>query len=442
MKKYYTLLICCFGLLNIVAQEPLSLAQAISLGLQNNYQIQIANKQIQLAQNNNTWKAAGRYPTVNANLSSQNTFSDANTPASFLTKSQSWNADINGSLEANYTLFDGYKVKISKERLATLEQQSQGNLKVAIENTVRAIMLAYYQALIQKEQIKVLEEVLVLSKDRIRQQEILKEYGQASNFDIIQTQDAYLNDSTTYLLQINTYETALRNLNLAMGVKDWTKEYGLSDPLVAPSSTYIFEDLETKMFAENQDLQNLFINRALTTIESRFQDSNRYPVVGVNAGISQNINLNYLDATNPFTMEQFGGSVGRTFRAYANISATYNIYNGGNTARAIENAKVQEHIAQLNIESLKQNLSTQLANTLMNYNNQLELLALTKNLLENANKNLEISKQRFDAGQINSFDYRAIQLSYINASQARLNAIFNLKNTETELIRLIGGLVR
>ena len=39
---------------------------------------------------------------------------------------------------------------------------------------------------------------------------------------------------------------------------------------------------------------------------------------------------------------------------------------------------------------------------------------------------------------ISSFDYRSIQLAYINASQSKLRAIFNLKNMDTELVRLIG----
>ena len=60
---------------------------------------------------------------------------------------------------------------------------------------------------------------------------------------------------------------------------------------------------------------------------------------------------------------------------------------------------------------------------------------------DNAKRNLEIGKERFDGGLISSFDYRVIQLAFVNASQARLNAIYNLKTTETELMRLTGQLV-
>ena len=80
--------------------------------------------------------------------------------------------------------------------------------------------------------------------------------------------------------------------------------------------------------------------------------------------------------------------------------------------------------------------------SLATFNNQRQLVLLTQNLIENAEENLRIADERFKGGLITSFDYRTIQLNFINASQARLNAIFNLKTTETDLIKLIGGLIR
>jgi len=63
-------------------------------------------------------------------------------------------------------------------------------------------------------------------------------------------------------------------------------------------------------------------------------------------------------------------------------------------------------------------------------------------LVNNSRQNLGIAEERFRGGLINSFDYRVIQLNFINASQSKLTAIFNLKSTETQLIQLIGGLTK
>ena len=91
---------------------------------------------------------------------------------------------------------------------------------------------------------------------------------------------------------------------------------------------------------------------------------------------------------------------------------------------------------------MKRQLNTQLENTYATYLNQQQLVAVNEQLLANAARNIEIAEERFRGGLINSFDYRTIQVAYLNAAFARLNAIFNLKQTETELLRITGGLVR
>ena len=226
-----------------------------------------------------------------------------------------------------------------------------------------------------------------------------------------------------------------------MGEDDFTIRYELTTPLEFAPSTYALEDLQQRMLSSNIDLQNLYKNRELARINTQLQESEKYPSVGLNLGLSYNENFSQINAVNPQTGEDFGSVNGNVFNASANITIAYPIYTGGARKRNIENSKVQEMMTQLNIEDLKRNLSMQLANTLATYNNQLQLLELTERLIENAAQNLTIADERFKGGLINSFDYRAIQLSYINASQTRLNSLFDLKVTETELIRLTGGLV-
>ncbi|MEM1123727.1 MAG: TolC family protein [Bacteroidota bacterium] len=96
MKKLTTLLIALSLCLSLTAQEKLSLAQAIEMGIQNNYQIEIAQQNLQIASNNNVWGAAGRYPNVDFNVNSANGYRNARAPGFLLEQS---------SLSAGITLF-------------------------------------------------------------------------------------------------------------------------------------------------------------------------------------------------------------------------------------------------------------------------------------------------------------------------------------------------
>jgi outer membrane protein len=441
MRTIFALLFCV-SLLQ--AQTPLSLSQAIETGLANNFQIRIAENELEIARGNNDWGRAGRYPEVNFRMISNNGYTDRFDPAIiFQPEIDFFSGLVDATVDAGWVLFDGYRVRATKSQLEKMEELSGQNAALVVENAIQTIILSYYQVQIQEEQLRVMREVLQLSSDRLAYQDLRREFGQASTFDLLQTRDAYLSDSTNFLLQENQVKTAMRNLNLAMGVTDLDLNYTLTDPLVFEPDTYDLEAIRERMLAENNTLRLLRMQQEMAGIQRNIAESDRYPQISVNGGLSYSINpRDNGSAINRFTNEPIGFTVGRTFNGYLNFAATYNIFDGGVRKRNVENAQVMEMNAHYAIQDQQRILAGTLENVFDAYETQRNILQVTEALLANARQNLDIAEDRFRGGLINSFDYRTIQLGYISASQARLNAYFNLKNTETELVRLIGGLVK
>jgi len=431
------------------AQEALSLSQSIDLAMQQNYAVQIAQRNADIAQNNNEWGTAGRYPNINLTLGLNNGFNDANNPASFTREITTLNTGVTPGVEVIWTLYNGNRVNLTKRQLEQLERVGQGNVRIAVENTIRSVILAYYATLIEQERLEIRRQSLVLSRDRVNYESIRQEFGRASTFDVLQNQDAYLNDSTLFLQQGIAYENALRNLNLALSVDDLNKRYELTDRLDFVAVDYNTEALQTAMLANNQLLQNLYLNRDLSSINTRIQESAKFPSVSLRTGGTYNnsisngsATLSSRDSLGQPNILDLDAVRNNSLNFFLNFSVAYNLFDGGVRKRSIENAKTGELIAQLEVENLKRTLNTQLANTIATYNNQKQLLELTNQLVDNAQRNLDIAGERFRGGLISSFDYRTVQLGYINATQGRLNALFNLKNIETELLQLAGGLLK
>ena len=75
MKRKYILIFIIivslfgFGILNA---EELTLSDAIQKGLANNFGIRISKENLKIAENNNTWGMAGRYPTLSLSGQSLN----------------------------------------------------------------------------------------------------------------------------------------------------------------------------------------------------------------------------------------------------------------------------------------------------------------------------------------------------------------------------------
>ena len=444
MRQILLLLSILLLLGQATAQEPLSLDRAIEIGIANNYQLKITKDQLQVAANNNTWSAAGRGPQVDASINLQNGYLNSRA-AGFLRQQSTFNTGITPAIDGTWVIYDGNRAKVNKRQLEELELQGRRDVEITIENTVQSIILAYYQVLIQEELLSTLQEVLDLSRDRINYQEVRKEFGQAGTFDILQTTDAYLNDSTNILIQQNNIETAQRNLNLVMGETEVLKSYQLTDILEFQPINFELPNLEEMMFANNKALLDLIGLQEIAALNTRLQETSKRPNISLAGGLSYNLSGSTGDGIlNAGGMESpidLSGST-KAFNFYLGAIASYNLYDGGNRNRTIENAQVEELIAKSRLDDLKRNLSSQLQTTLANYRNQVRLVQLTEVLIENARKSLTIGQERFDSGQISSFDYRAIQLAFVNATQARLNAIFNLKNTETSILQLTGQLVK
>lgn len=427
----------------LFAQADLSLSQALQTGLGNRLGIQIAENNVLAADMNNNWANAGKYPSVNFNFSSQNNYTDRVDPSIvFQPEIVFFSGSASGTLDMNWVLFNGYRVRITKNQLQELANQSRNDLATEVENTIRDIMVAYYQAQIQQAQVELAADVMALSSDRLRYLELRQDFGGATSFDLFQSRDAYLSDSTNLLIQQNALLIAFRNLNLAMGLTDLTPAWRLTENLVFDPATYALPDLNNRLLEKNIQLRTLRSARELARIQRELAEGARLPSLSMNTGMVYSFNPRYNgDAINPFTGEPLGLTVGRTFTGYINFTGTVPIFNGGVRKRAVETA----HLGELNANFLLTDTERLLLGALdiahQSYEQQVQVLSLAQARLENALATLDIAAERLRGGLISSLDYRAIQLSYLNAAQGRLQAYFNLRVSETELIRLTGGLV-
>ena len=427
--------------------QSMSLSDAIQLGLENNYGIRIATAELEAVANNDDWSLAGRYPTISLGLSPSIGYRNNTNPASIVSSSSTTSFGLAPSANLNWTLFNGGRVRITKEQLTTQTSLSEGQLQVQVENTVQSIIQAYYNAVVQREQIEVLQRILNLSSDQIEYQDLRQEYGQGGSFDRLQVQDAYLNDSISLEIQRTNYDNSVRNLLQILGQEVDELSPVLTTSFDSEQAVYDREDLLMRLENSNRSLDNLRINRQLAALDTRLIETERQPTLGLTAGVGYDITVVTGTQTFDFGGDQpprdqsLPGIASRTLTGNLGLTATYLLYDGGARNVRRQSARLREVTSQLNYESAAQELRTLLVNTLALYENQRDIVDLTLQLIDNAERNLAIAEERFRGGIINSFDYRSVQLAYLNAEFQLLQAQLNLKNTETELLRLTGQIV-
>ncbi len=449
----------------IHAQDTLSLAHAIQIGLRNNFDVQIGKLDVEIAKNNNNWGQAGLLPTINLTGGQPNNIVQRKPANPFAVPGRSISDNLNGQLDVQFTLFDGFFVRISKQRLEKLEDLSNGNARFLMENTVQGIILGYYSVLLQREQLQVLIKNKEFSKERYNYVKLRKELGGAITFDVLQEQNNYLTDSASVLQQEIFLKNALRDLNLLLN-ENINKTYSFTDQIPFVNEEYRYEDLRDKMLRSNTNLQNQYISQELFRNATRAAESNYSPTILLNMGANgslDRLNANFRSNTGN-TIENTVGYVnrdtnfpvyntvnetaltpqtitGNSYGAYANFSLRFTLFNGGQIRRAVENAQIQERIAQLSTDQLKLSLENDLLASYDLYNLRRQLVQIAQVRLQAAELNLELGNERYKNGALSAIDLRIVQDNYQRAALENYLAIFASISSRVDLIRLTGGLL-
>lgn len=400
--------------------NDLSLSLALDKALESNYGLIISRADQEIAEINNNWGNAGRYPTIGFDASDNSSY---DLSGSIYTNMFSAGAGL------NWTLFDGFRVGITKSKLESMEDLSSGRLAVLIENTVENILLGYYNVLLQREQLEVLKTVMKLSSDRYQYELKRKSLGGSVTFNVLQAKNVYLTDKANFMSQEVVIRNSIRNLNFMMG-EEPAKTWIFDEPFEAETTSYILQDLLSKMKSSNQTLKNQYTNLLLQQDETSLREALYYPTLSVGTG---------MDYSNTWTSSGAPTVGNQAVSPYGNIRLSYNIYSAGVRKRSVEVARINEQVAQVEINQMEHALTNELFNLFDYYEVRIELLNVADENLEAAQLNLSISEDKYKAGVINSFNYRDIQLIYLNAALRRLRAIYNLIDSKTQLTRITGG---
>lgn len=421
-----TIILCAFLSQSLFSQQDLSLEQAIQTALSGNFDVSVSSRQLAQAQMYNHPGAAGMLPTITASAANVNRF-DKNQQGAYSTHS------VLPGAQLTYRIFGGSSARVNLERLGLLEEISEGNVDLVLENTIQAVILAYNQVLVEQEKREVFARILELSRDRYRYEKSRQDLGLSVSFEVLQASNAYLSDSSNHLLQELSYKNAFRNLNLIMN-QDLDSEYSLTDGLSVPEERLDRDAVAQSIQNNSTALRRQSLNLDLAEKQIRLQKSALFPTLDFRAGGDYGWGRIKFDGQDAVS--------GTSFDYYANFTLSYTLFNGGNIRRAIRDATLDYQINELQTASLQQNILNQGLALSDMYSVQLNQLSLAAEQLKAATLNMDIASERFRNGSISSFNYRDIQLTYLNAALNQISVKYQVIASHTQLLRLRGLLLQ
>lgn len=412
------------------AQAPLQREEAVALALEQNLGVQIARLNVELAEVNDAWGAAGALPQIGLNTNLSGAVSDQReNPTSFIQERlESQSVSIGGQL--NWVVFDGLGMFANKRALETLVEQADGQARLIIEQTIAATLQAYDAVLVQQEVLATLDATVDAAEARLDWMAQRVAFGAAAEFDRLQVESGLLSDRLSRMQQALAVEVAFRALNQLMG-QPLNTQWILSE-LESPSMRD-FNRLEALVLSDGTTMENARIAESLARTGLQQAQARMSPTIALTA--SQG------DQRSQFAAGDLSGD-GRTKNIAASLVLNFNLFNGGATRRGIEQAKLQVLAAEQSLANQEQEVLRIFADTRQRWQTAADSYALAVQLKDNATASAAIAEQRFKSGAMNSLDFREVELQRLRAEQSALQALQAWLAADVELDRLAGTWVK
>ncbi len=418
-----------------IQAQIMTLRDCLEEGIRESYQIKLVNISEEKAANNDSWLYAGGSPTVSASGSYSGSVSSNEatlvSDGSTVSNRNVLDHTLSAQIRADWTVFDGFSIQATRERLEELHNQSAIQTRVSIEDYIASLTTEYYNLVRQTIHLKNLEYAASLSKERLRISSERYDMGGNSRLEMQQAQVYFNSDSAKSLKQHESVASANIRINRLMSNWDLSSVHVAADTAINLLTGLEYESLLEDMMKVNASLLRAESNRTLAQLDRRTVQARNYPYLKVNAsyGLSHNIygNSTYTDRTN------WGPSFGATMGI--------NLVTGKQRVQE-RNARLDELTADITIDQLKLQLRANLDDFWQAYINNLKLLELQEQNLKTAQETMEIAQERYMLGNLSGLEMREAQKSLLDAEESLLQAQYDTKVCEISLLQISGRIMQ
>ncbi len=419
------------------AQKILTLEEAIGNALQKNYDISLSKNDSGIAAIDYSYRNAAFLPRLNENLGTtwnnnaqKQTLSDGTKRDKSGLKSN----NINSQLALNWTLFDGLKMFITRDRLKQTLEFGELEIRNQVENTVAAVINNYYNIVKQKQQLKSIEEQMSIDSERVRLAQYRLDVGMGIKPDLLQSKIDLNAQKAAQLQQQALIEQLKEQLNQAMALPQFTI-YDVLDTIIINTNISLGEVMSTAeknnpavlMAKKNIDIANLVLKETKAEL---------FPTISFNSA------YNFNRTTTQAVINNFSTLFNQVKGFNYGFTATIPILNNFNTRRLVKQAKWGIGYQNIIYENQRSVTQLNVINAFQGYEQQKNELALEEENILLARENLDIVFQTYKLGAATLLQLKEAQNSLADAETRLIEARYNAKVSETELLRLSGQLVK
>ena len=416
-------------------QKKWSLQECVEYAIENNLTVEQSELDLENAIIDESDAIGALLPSLNGSVdASANTGLILDPTTNNLVNATIFSAS--GNITSSVTLFDGLRNyrRIERAKLRGISNQYRlDNIKDDIRLNVAN---AYLQVLSNKESLKVFKAQYAVTEQDLKRTEELVDSGVVPRGDLLELEATAANQEQQIVNAESLILISKINLAQLLQITDYENFDIAEEEFDIPPSDILDNSAKTifdKALTFRNDIKFALSGVELAQKDLEISKGARYPTLGA----FFNYNTRYSDRNNnPFTGEpvpfkdQLYINDGISYGARLNIP----IFNGWSVRNDIKRSKISVDIAQLEYQRTKLQLETNVNQAYVDVTSFYKAYEAAQKTLEARRLAYQYSKERFDVGLMNSFDFSQAQARVDNAEatliRTKYDYIFRLKILE------------
>jgi outer membrane protein len=442
MKLFLVSILLLISTNSLLAQNQLTLDQAIKIALQKN--TGLISQENELAKGESGVDAAyGNFlPDLNAygswdwnRVEEAGRTSNVNGANITFPASNSESRSYGVSASSNVVLFDGLSnyanLSRSKNSLEAIKLSIEGKKQEVVFQTINL----YYSVVESDQLLKVREEDVKQQQKNLETIEERNRLGSLTKADVYQQQVQLGNAELEVIRASNILETAKSNLLYYLGL-DVLEKYTYSESLTSKELTILDTDINTD-YSRLNDL----VNQALANRKDYLAQKLTLDSFNDNVTIATSGHLPRLSGNAGYG--SFANKVDDIFKSHnfsAGLTLSIPIFSGFATQNAIQIAEVDAMNYELQVSDTERLIKQNLQKTFLDLEAAKKALLVTEKNVKAAEENLKIEQEKYNLGAGKLLDVLIASTGYQNATTNYINAQFYYIRLSEELKYNLGVL--
>lgn len=430
MKKYLLIfLLSPLFTFTTIAQEKLTLQQAIHTALEKNISVISARNAMEIQRSGVLVEYGRLLPMVSA---SARWGRGGSTVSSTTLATGSTAASIDASVSLANGLSNIYSIDKAKNEAGSSEydyQQSRQAIALAAFG-------AYTNVLKTKQLLKVSEDNLKRSRQQLSRIEESNKVGAVAKADLYRQQVQTATDELAVINAQNDYDNARYNLLYLLSL-DVTKEYTIEDDSImqavekadsiAQQDTYDYAKLVEEALAARPDYQSLLLKRDAAANALTISQLGHYPSLSLDGR---------------YGYGTVGGSDFSNFQNKSDWNLAFTvrvpIFSGFQVSSAVQTSQLNYELAVQNLEQKRREVQKNISTDLLNLEATKKRLEVSLKSVASAAEDFRIAEERYNLGSNTLLDLLVATANYTTAISNKVNASYDYLYAKQQLKISIG----